>query len=146
MARAGLVRRATEGRAGWSRLPARALLAGLATLGALEILPCPFAALMSLPCPGCGLSRAARQLLAGDLQAALALHPLSPLVVPLVAAGVLWGLSGTSGSSMLHSAARARVVREIADISSVILVALLIGVWIARFFGAFGGPVPVEVY
>jgi len=43
---------------------------------------------------------------------------------------------------MLHSAARSRAL----DVSSVILLALLIGVWIARFFGALGGPVPVEVY
>jgi hypothetical protein len=146
MRRPSLVRRPTVRGAGWSRLPPWTLLAGLAALGYMEILPCPFAAFLSLPCPGCGLSRAARQLLAGDVQGALALHPLSPLVIPLVAVGALWVVRGPSGGSMLHSAARTRVALEVVDTTSVILAALLIGVWIARFLGAFGGPVPVDVY
>jgi hypothetical protein len=146
MASASLIRRAIAQGGGWSILPAWTVLPGLAVLGYTELLPCPFAAFLSLPCPGCGLSRAARQLLAGDLHAALALHPLSPVVIPIVAAGVLWAVRGPSGGSMLHSAARSDVASKIVDVASVILATLLIGVWIARFLGAFGGPVPVEIY
>lgn len=118
-------------------------LLALALLSSFGLLPCPFAVLLSLPCPGCGLSRAARQLLQGDVQGALALHPLSPVVVPLVAAGLLWMLRAPSGSS-LHSATRSRFAHAAASVASVVLVALLIGVWIARFLGALGGPAPVQ--
>lgn len=143
VARVSLAARAKDRWASRSALPAQALVAVLATLGYLEILPCPFAALLSLPCPGCGLSRAAHDLLAGDVRAALALHPLSPLVVPSVAAGLLWVLCAPSDSSTLHSAARSGLACKVAALWSVTLLGLLIGVWIARFFGALGGPVPV---
>ncbi len=126
-----------------SPLGAYGLIAALGSLVWLDLLPCPFAALTSLPCPGCGLSRAARQLLAGELDAALALHPLSPLVVPVVVAGVLWVERGERRGALLHPAPGCVRARRAADVAAVLLAAALLAVWIARFWGAFGGPAPV---
>jgi hypothetical protein len=97
---------------------------------------------MGVPCPGCGLSRAGRQLLSGELDAALVLHPLSPLVVPLVAAGVVCAVRVERWGA-LHPALSCTNARTAADAASVILAAALVAVWIARFWGAFGGPAPV---
>src|SRR5262245_14650085 len=43
---------------------------------------CPIAELLGVPCPGCGLTRAALALATGDVARALSLHPLSPIAVP----------------------------------------------------------------
>lgn len=42
---------------------------------------CPFRALTGVDCPFCGMTRATLALGGGDLSAALALHPLAPLVL-----------------------------------------------------------------
>jgi len=42
---------------------------------------CPFRAATGVDCPFCGMTRATLALGGGDLGAALALHPLAPLVV-----------------------------------------------------------------
>ncbi len=47
--------------------------------------PCPFHALTGLYCPGCGSLRALRQLLHGNLRAALGLNALMVLSVPFLA-------------------------------------------------------------
>lgn len=124
------------------RLTRVALVFGaLGTAVALELPLCPFAITTGKPCPGCGLTRAGLALLFGDLNAALAFHPLSPLLVPLVALFV--------GANALAYAAQGRwAVAEglrgrPATVASLLLGALLLGVWVARFLGAFGGPVPV---
>ena len=117
----------------------RLLLVVAPLLGAVasEVSVCPAAALAHVPCPGCGLTRAGLALLAGDLTAAMALNPLAPIVVPL--------LGGAAAYAALRYLARGRV-----DASrwgaGVILVASMAGltlVWLARWFGLFGGPVVV---
>lgn len=55
-------------------------------------LACPIRALIGMPCPGCGMTRALLALGRGDWGAALSWHPLAPLVV-LEAVG-LWFLAG----------------------------------------------------
>src|SRR5262249_38642136 len=42
---------------------------------------CPFRAVTGVDCPFCGMTRATLALGGGDLRAALALHPLAPLVL-----------------------------------------------------------------
>lgn len=55
---------------------------------------CLFRRLTEVPCPGCGLTRAFVHLARGEWLAALADHPLAPLVALELAAGwVLWGLA-----------------------------------------------------
>ncbi len=46
---------------------------------------CPFKAWTGLDCPGCGITRAAHQLLSGHLMAALDLNVLIVLVLPVLA-------------------------------------------------------------
>ncbi len=45
----------------------------------LPVWQCPFRAVMGLPCPGCGLSRALLRLFNGQWTDALRLHPFAPL-------------------------------------------------------------------
>jgi hypothetical protein len=134
---------------GW---PKRALLvtgiASTITGAALAGAPlCPMAALFGVPCPGCGLTRATLALLHGNLGAALHLHPLVFVLTPTyglaIGVAVLTYVRGVSASA---SAARAQslVSSRAFTWAAAALLALVVGVWAARFFGAFGGPAPVE--
>jgi len=101
---------------------------------------CLVARVFHVPCPGCGMTRAAVAMAHGDVAGAFALHPLSLVLVPLAIAvaavqvaryvrtGSAWNAAPLSRGTELASAA---------------LVLLLLGVWVARLFGYFGGPVPV---
>jgi hypothetical protein len=101
---------------------------------------CVVAALVHVPCPGCGLTRAAFAMARGDLARAFALHPLSLVLVPMLAwiaashalryvrTGSAWTDAPTSRAHELTLAASAL---------------LLVVIWVARFCGFLGGPVPV---
>jgi hypothetical protein len=110
----------------------------LAALIALRVPLCPVAALFGMPCPGCGLGRATLALAHGDVRGALAFHPLVLVVLPTLALGTVRVLR----SPQVRRPARARSATLFA-IAAAALLAALIGVWISRFFGAFGGPVAV---
>jgi hypothetical protein len=112
----------------------------LAVLGWAGVL-CPMAAVTGHPCPGCGLTRATLALLGGHVSEAVALHPLSPLVSPLLVGflaygGVVYVRRGR------WPATEGRAGTRVAG-AGVALWVLLLAVWIARFYGAFGGPVAV---
>jgi hypothetical protein len=115
-------------------LPILAAL-GLALL-ALEIPVCPVAALTGLPCPGCGLTRATLALLRGDFARAWQLHPLVFVALPALGAAIA-RIAVARGRS---SPASERAITWFA----VSLLTLLVGVWLARFAGALGGPVAVD--
>lgn len=106
-----------------------------------EVPLCPLARFAHLPCPGCGLTRASLALLHGDLSTALSLHPLAPLVTPIV--GVTMGAHLLSyvreGTLLSLEGKRARWANALL----VATAAAMFCLWIARFLGAFGGPVPV---
>jgi hypothetical protein len=83
-------------------------------------------------------------LLHGDVRGALHLHPLVLLLAPLVI-----GVAVVAAGSLLRSPRpsprrRAPIAsgRTMTALATVVLV-LTIGVWLARFAGFFGGPVPV---
>ncbi len=100
--------------------------------------PCPFYTILRIPCPSCGLTRAARLAAHGDFAAATHMHPLWMVALPFVAAlaGLeLWHYTRTGAWG---SATR---IPHLSRISSAV-VALLLIVWAARFLGAFGGPCP----
>ena len=125
-----------------------ALLAlGLATLALairIELPLCPMAGTFGVPCPGCGLTRATLALLHGDVRAALRLHPLVWLLAPLFVT-----FSGAVAWELVRDEARPRsasLVSLTGRGTNAVLVAVLVlslGVWLARFAGYFGGPVPV---
>jgi len=96
---------------------------------------CPFASLTGVPCPGCGLFRAALALAHGDVREALALHPLVLVAIPL-------GLAASLHVATARPKGRA-ARRALAALSGALLVAV-VGVWLGRFCGAFGGPVAVR--
>jgi Protein of unknown function (DUF2752) len=110
-------------------------------LFALRVRVCPFAIVTGHPCPGCGLTRATFALLQGHLTEALHLHPLSVVVSPLFA-----GMFAYNALVYIRegrwAAAEGVQGRWVTAGALVVMAALLI-VWVARFLGAFGGPVPV---
>lgn len=129
---------------------ARRLTLGLSVVGVVSFallqgwLACPFAALLGIPCPGCGLTRATLRLLGGDLGGAAREHPLAPLLVPIVAAALSRELMAPIGRAPPRRGplvwARAGAVLP------KVLLALLLLVWVARFCGALGGPAVVTAH
>ncbi len=103
---------------------------------------CPTAATLGVPCPGCGLTRATLAAAQGDLAEAFALHPLfwliSPVFIGLLLAVALGYIRGRTALPFL-----ARVSPRTITIAGIAFSVITFGVWLARFYGAFGGPVPV---
>jgi hypothetical protein len=115
--------------------------AALLLLAKLGVTPCPVALVTGHPCPGCGLTRATGALLHGDFQEALRLHPLAPLVSPL-----LGGFLAVSALRYVRTGRWPAVEGKAAGwvaAAGIALWALLVGVWVARFYGALGGPATV---
>jgi hypothetical protein len=122
-----------------ARLSAVALVFVVAVAANVPL--CPFAILTHHPCPGCGLTRGTLALLRGHLGEALRFHPLVPVVAPLFAVLFAWN----AASYVRHgrwSAAEGLQGRWITR-GAATLGALMVAVWVARFLGALGGPVPV---
>jgi hypothetical protein len=100
---------------------------------------CPLRLVLGVPCPSCGLTRAARLAFGGDFAAATQMHPLWFVVLPFVAAVSCVQITRyvrTGDFAPLETSARVTRVAQV-------LLGLLVVVWIARFFGAFGGPCAV---
>ena len=129
-----------------SRLLKAALTAAfLAVLGALlyaKAIPCAFARVFHTPCPGCGSTRSAIALLQGDLHGVLHYNPMGPVMALLI--GLLAAQSFVS--VLVHGDFRDAGEGRLGFVVKrgiFLVVALEIVLWVARFFGAFGGPVPV---
>ncbi|MEO8900244.1 MAG: DUF2752 domain-containing protein [Polyangiaceae bacterium] len=104
---------------------------------------CPMAALIGVPCPGCGLSRATLALFHGNLREALRFHPLVFVIAP----AFIWGIGSAAwdyvrGPRAYHAPHPWFTSRIATALASLLLLATL-SVWGLRFFGYFGGPVPV---
>lgn len=136
-----------SGAPGWYWRRAGALLFGYGALFLVLLsghVPCATATLTHHPCPGCGTTRAARALfLHFDVAQAIRYNPFGPLVIAslfvLAAESVLLMLRrGKVGNLGIGGASRWALWGLMAAVF------LQIVVWIARFFGFFGGPVPVE--
>jgi hypothetical protein len=74
------------------------------------------------------------------VQAALALHPLVLAVLPTYVAALALAVSSALGKTW--SAAYVRVFAWCGGA----VVSLMTIIWVARFAGYFGGPVPVTTY
>lgn len=127
------------------RHPQRALLTALVSVGSIVALwsgiwPCPMAKMFHVPCPGCGSTRAVRALLTGDLHGAL-LNPFAPFVAALFGVLVLRaiGLEYTDGDMRRLDQGWGAQVTKVLLVFAVLEIAL----WAVRWFGLFGGPVPV---
>ena len=104
---------------------------------------CPTAATLGVPCPGCGLTRATLAAARGDFAEAFTLHPLfwliSPVLIGLLLAVALGYIRGRTALPYLD-----RVSPRTITIVGVAFSLLTFGVWLARFYGAFGGPVALS--
>jgi hypothetical protein len=123
-------------------LGALALLAFWAFMVGAGPIRCSFALLFHQPCPGCGTTRSVFGLLRGDWHAAVHFNLLGLLATPLLAAFAAFALWRIAREGGLHAFGRIGVERWLTR-AFALLLALQVVVWIARFFGAFGGPVPV---
>jgi Protein of unknown function (DUF2752) len=111
--------------------PAGPVLAIAALLALIPHPTCIVRLTVGQPCPACGLTRAGLSLLRLDFAAATHFHPLAlPLALATVAAVVC--------ALFLEDAAWKTFVKYTLGGSGVALIA----VWVARFAGFFGGPVP----
>ena len=127
----------------WCLLPAVALLL-------LDVPLCPWAGLLGRPCPGCGLTRAALALLSGHFAAAWHFHPLIYVALPCVAIvgakAVVHATTQRRDRNTKPTRAGGRRRDRYLSLVAGFGLALLLGVWVARALGAFGGPVAVETY
>jgi len=101
---------------------------------------CPWAAFAHVPCPGCGLTRATMAALHGDLRASLGFHPLALLITPTILIVLFRDLYGFAKRGVWGEGQQGG---RVTTILAGALAAAMLGVWIARFFGCFGGPVPI---
>ena len=108
-----------------------------ATAAWLDVTVCPIALVGRIPCPGCGLTRAALALVRGDLAEATRLNPLAVVVVPVSAALFSYG------ALRYVRDGRARLGERGPSIVGGALGLGLAIVWLLRWFGLFGGPVPI---
>ena len=122
-----------------------ALVSAFGTFAALALvfLPvpwCPWAALAHIPCPGCGLTRATLAALKGDLRASFFFHPLALLIAPTIIIALARDLYGFARRGVWGEGQRGGPAMTL---FAGALAAAMLAVWIARFFGYLGGPVPV---
>ena len=131
---------------GWPKrlLLVALVLSPLFAVALVDVPACPTAYMFGLPCPGCGLTRATLAALRGDFHGALHYHPLVFIATPMyfgVIGSIAWGYV-RGGIAKLPATWLSKVLTALALVTFV----LLLGVWGARFFGAFGGPVPVKTH
>jgi hypothetical protein len=122
---------------------------GVAALWVVALLPaalgwqrCTVALLLHRPCPGCGMTRAMRLLLAGHVEASLRMHPFA---APVLAVWLLFMASTvhaawTVGTPLTFY--RGRFGRVALGVLALVYAATFV-LWLLRWFGYFGGPVPV---
>jgi hypothetical protein len=119
-----------------------ALLGVLAALLYAKAIPCTFARVFHAPCPGCGSTRAVLALLHGDLHGVVRFNPLGPVIALLLGVFAVQSLVSIAKYGDARDAGAGPLGRALR--SAIFVVgALEVALWIARFFGAFGGPTPV---
>ena len=131
-------------------LPSRIALASAyaAAIGAVGVvfgsglIRCPFATMTHMPCPGCGSTRAVLALLHLHFGEALRFNPTAPIIATCIGVLIVEGLwmvvrDGHARDLAVNGAGR-WAIRGI-----VVAIALQFPIWALRFFGLFGGPVPV---
>jgi hypothetical protein len=112
----------------------------VAVLGGFVFAPvplCPTRNWLHVPCPGCGATRAILLAAKGDFAASFHLHPLA-----LPAAVLMLPTLYVFARGVAHDEVSPQLPKPLRAAWKV-FVAALISVWIARFFGAFGGPAPI---
>ena len=104
--------------------------------------PCGFARMLHVPCPGCGSTRAMLALASGDLQGLLRFNPLAPFMTALVVLLALQALLSVFTTGTFRGVGDGKLGALVAR-GMLVIAALEVLVWFARFGGFLGGPVPV---
>jgi hypothetical protein len=104
----------------------------LEIVGFLEsVLPaCPIRALLGIPCPGCGLTRALLLCFHGDFAASLDLHPLAPAL--LAQTIILFAAYSFLRAKSMEAAPLKSIMGWLPELNCFALVA----VWIYRLSGS----------
>jgi hypothetical protein len=98
---------------------------------------CPVRLQYHQPCPGCGVSRAVVLALQGHFRESIAMHPLALVAVVLAVPSFWVWVRKPVADDEVPSFPKALSAAWTA------LALLLLALWIARFLGYFGGPVPI---
>ena len=117
------------------------LAAAVFLLGAADV-PCGFARVFHVPCPGCGSTRAMLALLRGDIHGLVRYNPLAPFMSAMLAALCLQALSSVLATGTFRRVGNG-TIGGIVALGMVTVAALEVLLWFARFGGFLGGPVPV---
>jgi hypothetical protein len=134
--------RAPGGLAWFPALRTAGVIAAIAFVLGSGLVPCAFARTTHLPCPGCGSTRSVQAILHGDIGGALRMNPLGAvmaLVLGLLAIEAFVVVLRGGDTRRIGTTRSGRFLGR-----AIIVIAVLeVVLWISRFFGAFGGPVPV---
>jgi len=98
---------------------------------------CPTRNSLHIPCPGCGATRAIFMALQGDLHGAIHMHPLAIPAALLMIPTAILTLRGILVTGMAPPLPRWLKLVWYGFVGA------LIALWLARFAGMFGGPVPI---
>jgi hypothetical protein len=103
---------------------------------------CPFAQIFGVPCPGCGMTRAALLFARGEITSSLRMHPLalpSGFVSVALMVATIWVTAkhGTPEAMWRDRAGRTAVLAFVGVEAAVLVL------WVVRMLGALGGPVPI---
>jgi hypothetical protein len=117
-----------------------AALGGLVYIGGVP--RCPIAMVTGVPCPACGSTRSMRALAHLDFDEVARFNPIAPIAVfflALIAARVVFLLVRTGTVKDLGEGPVGRTLVRALTVTACVEILL----WLLRFAGLFGGPVPV---
>ena len=119
-----------------------AVLSAIAFLLYSAQIPCGFARVFRTPCPGCGSTRAMLALLTGDFDGLVHFNPLAPLMTAFLLLLTFQAVTSLSATGTFERVGDGKIGLIVSR--GVLAVAVLeVLLWVARFGGFLGGPVPV---